>query len=68
MSNTPANKAKNWAFLVIVLVAISNISVFIKMGVGEFIVRTIIAGVIFAGITFVVVWAVMSFKEKSKNE
>jgi polyferredoxin len=67
-STTPANKAKNWALWTIVLVAISNISVFMKMGAVEFFARTIIVGGIFAAIVFFIVWAFMSFKEKSKSE
>jgi len=62
---TPASKARKWALGTIILIAISNISLISSKGIDEFLVRTLVIGGIVAGIVFLVIWAIISFKKKS---
>jgi len=63
----PAKKARKWALVVFGLITISNLSVFSQKGLEEFLARTLIVGGILSIAVFLIVWLVISFKNK-KNE
>lgn len=71
MTSNSIRIAKKWSLWMIFIVLISNIPFLIKMGLTtEFFARIALLTVFYGGLVFIVVWAVISLKERFsvKNE
>lgn len=68
IQSAPVKSAWQWTASMVALVALSNLHYWISMGAVEFMARTLIGGVVFGGLTFVVVWAVKANRAKEEKQ
>jgi hypothetical protein len=63
-SNSPAARARPWAYWTLAIIAISNISVISSIGIFEYLARTLIVGGFVTGLVYLIAFGVLSFRAK----
>jgi len=66
-TNSPAVRARPWAYWTLAIIAISNVSVITSIGLVEYLARTLIIGGFVTGVVYLIALGILSFKDKQSR-